>query len=40
MVDSMLIVTSIVGFCIDPCFIVRYFMCNHLGVEERAGCFA
>ena len=42
-VDSLLIVTPIVGFCV-LCFVVRYLVSilvsNHLDGEERAGCFA
>ena len=36
---------TITYFYVDPCFIMNYLVsslviCNHLGGEERAGCFA
>ena len=44
MVDSLLIVTSIVGFCNCSMFCcallyVHSSFANHLDGEERAGCF-
>ena len=42
-VDSLLIVTPIAGFCNCSmfCYVLLYVLeCNHLDGEERAGCFS